>query len=359
MSNTDTSNLIIGGDWNVTLQSLDKRGGVPWKASTYRSKLISVMEELELIYIFRKQYPQKLSFSYESKALKVCSRIDFFLVALSLSKCVVNIHTKASNAPDHNAIKLSLELSEERRGPGLWKFNNALIDDEEYVNRIKANYPIIGEKYRDLDDHRLKWELIKMEIRALTIAYSKSKAKRQRKRESDVQIRLEELEKRISESTNADFINKALKEKVILKQQLVLFYEEKANSLMLRSKTRWTEKGEKATKYPFYLEKRNYSRKKIAELELPNGKHLHKTDEIMKEIENFYKDLYTSNGEIEDDWFANFVQNLDIPKLRDLEKEELEGEITLEECKEVLKTFSSGKSPGEDGFAWEFYNCKP
>ena len=41
----------------------------------------------------------------------------------------------------------------------------------------------------------------------------------------------------------------------------------------------------------------------------------------------------------------------------DLEKEELEGEITLEECKEVLKTFSSGKSPGEDGFTWEFYNC--
>ena len=115
-----------------------------------------MMEELELIDIFRKQYPQKLSFSYESKALKVCSRIDFFLVAYSLSKCVVNIHTKASKAPDHNAIKLSLELSEERRGPGLWKFNNALVDDEEYVNRIKANYPIIGEKYRDLDDHRLK-----------------------------------------------------------------------------------------------------------------------------------------------------------------------------------------------------------
>ena len=99
------------------------------------------MEELELIDIFRKQYPQKLSFSYESKALKVCSRIDFFLVAHSLSKCVVNIQTKVSNAPDHNAIKLSLELSEERRGPGLWKFNNALVDDEEYVNRIRWKIP--------------------------------------------------------------------------------------------------------------------------------------------------------------------------------------------------------------------------
>ena len=29
----------------------------------------------------------------------------------------------------------------------------------------------------------------------------------------------------------------------------------------------------------------------------------------------------------------------------------------MDECKEVLKSFSSGKSPGEDGFTWEFYNC--
>ena len=101
-----------------------------------------------------------------------------------------------------------------------------------------------------------------MEIRGLTIAYSKNKAKRQRKRESDEQARLEELEKKISDSTNTEFINKALNEKEILKQQLLLFYEEKANGLILRSKTRWTEKGEKPTKYFFNMEKRNYSRKK-------------------------------------------------------------------------------------------------
>ena len=61
-----------------------------------------------------------------------------------------------------------------------------------------------------------------------------------------------------------------------------MFYEEKANGLMIRSKTRWTEKGERPTKYFFNLEKRNYSRKNIAELELPNGKHLHEADEILK-----------------------------------------------------------------------------
>ena len=45
-----------------------------------------------------------------------------------------------------------------------------------------------------------------------------------------------------------------------------------------------------------------------------------KNDEIMKEIENYYRDLYTSNSDVEDDWFENFVHNLEIPKLQDLEK---------------------------------------
>ena len=31
VSNTDTGSLIIGGDWNVTLEAVDKKGGVPWK----------------------------------------------------------------------------------------------------------------------------------------------------------------------------------------------------------------------------------------------------------------------------------------------------------------------------------------
>ena len=40
----------------------------------------------------------------------------------------------------------------------------------------------------------------------------------------------------------------------------------------------------------------------------------------MKEIENFYRHLHTSNGEIEDDGFENSVHNLQMPKLQDLDQ---------------------------------------
>ena len=79
-------------------------------------------------------------------------------------------------------------------------------------------------------------------------------------------------------------------------------------------------------------------------------------DEILKKTETFYKQLYNSRLD-KNDLFYLFVQSLKTPKLQDQQRNELEGEITLAECKVVLRTFSNGKSPGEDGFTWEFYNC--
>ena len=55
--------------------------------------------------------------------------------------------------------------------------------------------------------------------------------------------------------------------------------------------------------------------------------------------------------------FNDFVCDLLTPKLTDKESEELEGYITIEECAKVLKTFPAGKTPGDDGFVVEFYNC--
>ena len=54
------------------------------------------------------------------------------------------------------------------------------MEDNEYVELIEENYVAIHEKYSDLKDDWLKWELIKMKIRRLTISYSKHKEKQRR-----------------------------------------------------------------------------------------------------------------------------------------------------------------------------------
>ena len=132
-------------------------------------------------------------------------------------------------------------------------------------------------------------------------------------------------------------------------------YETKARGAILRSKVKWVELGEKPNKYFFNMEKKNYNKKVIKELKRPDGKITVNDHEIMSDIETFYKNLYTSNVETNSDAFNGFIDNLSFAKLSNEDKMSLEGEITREECKNILKTFQNGKSPGEDGYTAEFY----
>jgi len=58
VSVTDSSNLIIAGDWNTTLNSIDKKGGLAWKETKHRNSLVYLMEAANLIDIYRKTHPK-------------------------------------------------------------------------------------------------------------------------------------------------------------------------------------------------------------------------------------------------------------------------------------------------------------
>ena len=57
------------------------------------------------------------------------SRIDYFLIADSMSLLVSHVNSGVSIAPDHRAVKLNVNLKSNKRGPCLWKFNNSLLLD--------------------------------------------------------------------------------------------------------------------------------------------------------------------------------------------------------------------------------------
>jgi len=64
-------------------------------------------------------------------------------------------------------------------------------------------------------------------------------------------------------------------------------------------------------------------------LERSQGEFLTKEDDIPKETESFYTELYASVLLDDNDLFDSFAQNLDTRKLDDTHRDELEGEITL------------------------------
>jgi len=102
------------------------------------------MDELGLVDAYRVVHPKKKAFTYESKSLMLKSRIDFFLIAQSLKSNIRTAEIRSSIAPDHKAIYSSVEINDAFHcDPGTWKFNNQLLEDENYVQLITACLPRI------------------------------------------------------------------------------------------------------------------------------------------------------------------------------------------------------------------------
>jgi len=76
------------------------------------------------------------------------------------------------------------------------------------------------------------------------------------------------------------------------------------------------------------LEKRIFNRKVIQSLKRPDGSLICDEVEILKVIELYYRNLYSSVIDRGNDLFEEFIGNLEIPKLEDVVRDELEGEIT-------------------------------
>ena len=353
---SEISTLIVGGDWNCTLSKIDKIGGTIWKPTNYRNLILTTMDAFDLVDIQRLRHPRLRKYSYESKVLKLKSRIDFFLVAKNLTQHVKKSEIYPSIGPDHRAIYISLSWTTEKsRGPGLWKFNNTLLKDEHYVSKIRETYSRTRAFYSNLTDARLLWEMLKMETRAATIAYSKKKAKATTNRELEIRRQLEILDRNICDNFNSPNIAHILNEYEDLKMELQSIYEEKGRAAIFRSKCRWVEKGERPTKYFFNLEKRNYNRKTITELRTESETVTNNESQILEAIENYYSELYASANNSQENNVDEFTEHLKIPKLSDADRDRIEGPLSYEECKKALDTFQNNKAPGEDGFTVEFY----
>ena len=74
------------------------------------------------------------------------ARLDLFLASASILDITKTCEIKSSYRSDHSVIELDLAISNFARGKGVWKFNNSLLESQDYLNLI--NKVIEEEKYK-------------------------------------------------------------------------------------------------------------------------------------------------------------------------------------------------------------------
>ena len=90
---------------------------------------------------------------------------------------------------DHSAIYLEFEnINKNVKGPGFWKLNCSVLNDDDYVEEITKMIPswtVEGE--RELCDHRSTWNWMKYNVRAYSMNCSKKIAKVRNEQEKELQ----------------------------------------------------------------------------------------------------------------------------------------------------------------------------
>ena len=99
---------------------------------------------------------------------------------------------------------------------------------------MSKKIPEYKEKYNYLQDKRLHWDMLKMEIRSFTICYCKKIAKNKRNEEAVLQQQISSLHKLMCANAGQETVAKFYELKLKLEQISM----HKAEGTMIRSKAR-------------------------------------------------------------------------------------------------------------------------
>ena len=363
--------IIIVGDWNLLLDP--PTDGLNYKHinnPNARNAVLNLMTDLKLFDVWREENGDKHMYTWKRKlgGNKIqMGRLDFFLVSETLLNFCSDENILPSYRSDHLPVTLSLSFHKIPKRKTYWKFNNSLLSNKVFLTEIKDVISHIKKQYAatpynqnniDLIENsvfetiinpQVFFDILLLEIRSKTISF----ATHLKKNENTFLTKLENEIKLLENDTTVENY-----EQLKLKQQeLQSIRENKLKGVLMRSKAKWIDEGEKPSSYFCHLENRHFVSKSMKNLVLKNGEETMDFDKISSEVMNFYKDLFTSRENDLDNVNLDEILNEETPKLSDIQALNLEGKICFKEAGEILFKMKNGKSPGSTGFTSEFFKC--
>ena len=116
-----------------------------------------------------------------------------------MQKSIVKAEVLESFLTDHSSVAIKICLFKElRQGSGLWKFNNSLLQDENFVKELKKCIKELEtQDTENVLDKQIKWDFLKYEIRKFCIAFSKSLQKEKKQKIHNLENKIKVLETKL------------------------------------------------------------------------------------------------------------------------------------------------------------------
>ena len=337
--------VIIAGDLNMVMDKTldaDGRGKNNDKAAKV---LQNYIEENGLCDWWRTQHDTDRRYTwFRRKPTLVKSRLDYIIGNTGLYNMLEHTDIVKTTLSDHAMVTATLMLSQVDRGPGNWRFNNKLLEIDDFREKMLQMIMHWNEIYAHLEVME-RWEVVKHEIIVFSQNYSKMTAKNKMEGEAKVYALYDHLSGVMDNEGDMATLE-ALND---IEHRITEIEMEQAEATAFRARAKWIREGEKNTRYFLALEKRNYTAKTLTKLKIGENVITNQT-EILLELQKFYEVLYTSNLEIT----FNITNHSGIKVTTD-QNAMLASQININELKSALDSMKKDRAPGCDGLTVNFF----
>ena len=349
----DESETVLGGDFNCTLRNEDRESNRVYHDNSVDVLTNVIINNFSLYDVWQKNHNGKKGFTfYDKNGSK--SRLDYFLVNTNPRFIIKKSYIMQTLKADHRCVLLNIKLLKNQRGKGYWKFNNSLLEDEDFCDKIKECVLYVKNQFSHVQSKRVFWEIMKHYLKKTSIGHSIQLSKTRKREKHVLQTEIDQLNSAIEACDNLEVKEKLRQVKAFKEQILNRLYDNYVQGFFIRSRAEYMEKGERSTRYFLTLEKARQNNNVIRCLESDKG-NLYKDLDILNEASSFYKKLY-SNDNVDIDDIDRFFNNIDIGnKLSKKDKEFCDGVISIKELREAVHNLKLNKSPGSDGLTSDFY----
>ena len=342
---------VVCGDFNAVFdRSLDRFGSDTADTSRESSVALShLFESCCCVDIWRYLHPSSSCFTWSSSDGTLASRIDLvgcpYVWVSSVSSCDV-IPCPFS---DHCAVLFCVSVPDVvAPGPGLWKLNTSVLEDEGYVSAV-TNFWSGWRNMKGLYHSLAKWwEEGKSRVKALTIRHccQRSAVSSQRRE------LLSNLAAHLKSKVDEGFLSIYGVYQSVLGELAALDLDA-AKGAQIRARARWVEEGETSSAYFFRLEKKRGADRWISALRDEDGSIVSSPADLCLSFSSFYSSLFTSSPTdpvAQQELLSNVSSTLSPGQAL-----ECEGSLTVDEYHKALIGMAHRKAPGLDGFPMEFY----
>lgn len=342
--------VVVAGDFNTALSPLDRSGKTGFSNDKSVRLLNDLSNEKGLFDVWRDRNPNVKMFSRKQvvQGFLTQSRIDYFLVSGNMKPCIKNIFYKDTSFSDHCIVSMNIDFSEVEKGPGVWIFNQSLLEDEFYVEKIRKLFcKEIGTDFY-FSHPLIWWDNLKYSIKRISQIYGKEKQRELNKRYYIVQNKLQEMSVKSACGIDIDFV-KYLE----LKDELEKFENHRCNGAVIRSKCKFALESDKNTSYFLRLESYRQNKNMISSLKNSAGHIVSETSDLLNVVHDYYKKLFSC---VETNCVAidEMLNCIDI-SVDNCDAQSCDAQICVDEIEKSLKGMKKGKTPGPDGLTVEFY----